>query len=160
MFQQSDSTVEGATCTYNVLWPSDTLTYRLKATKTAGNEGFLIIFDYQDSNNYSWWNIGGWNNTSHGIQTVVDGVKTTVASSSGSLVSGQTYDIRIEKKGQRVLCYLDGKLIHDTNIIGGYSRGAYVSSALNETKDKLIVKLTKSQSSVTSFNPHIHQMEK
>lgn len=33
------------------------------ATASLINEGFLIIFNYVDKNNYCWLNLGGWNNT-------------------------------------------------------------------------------------------------
>ena len=35
----------------------------IEVLKDAGNEGFLIIFNYVDKNNYCWLNLGGWNNT-------------------------------------------------------------------------------------------------
>ena len=49
--------------------------YKVRAKKDAGNEGFLIIFNYVDKNNYCWLNLGGWNNTQHGVESIVNGAK-------------------------------------------------------------------------------------
>lgn len=86
----------------------------LKARKMGGAEGFLIMFRVQNSNNWLWWNIGGWNNTQHGIEKSTGGQKSLVGSHvPGSVETGRWYDIRIEMNGERIRCYLDGKLIHD-----------------------------------------------
>jgi len=88
-------------------------TYSLKARKTSGNEGFLIIFGNKDSNNFYWWNIGGWGNGQHGIEQCVNGTKSIMTSVPGSVTLNKWYDIRIEVKRDRVLCYLDNVLIHN-----------------------------------------------
>ena len=52
-----------------------TYTLTLRARKDGGAEGFLIIFDYQDEDNYAWWNIGGWSNTQNAIEICRGGSK-------------------------------------------------------------------------------------
>lgn len=141
-FSQSSTAIEGATLILNGGWDTDTLTYTLNATKDSGYEGFLIIFNYLDEDNFSWWNVGGWTNTAHGIETTVGGSKSTVTSTAGSLTTGQTYALKIVKEGTRVRCYIDEELIHDTTISSAYDRGVYVSSALTADESQLIVKLT------------------
>ena len=32
--------------------------------RLSGSEGFLILFDWLDNNDWTWWNIGGWSDTS------------------------------------------------------------------------------------------------
>ncbi|MCP4379116.1 MAG: hypothetical protein GY794_23460, partial [bacterium] len=44
-------------------------TYELEARRTGGAEGFLIIFRASDRNNFYWWNIGGWGNSAHAIES-------------------------------------------------------------------------------------------
>jgi alpha-L-arabinofuranosidase len=89
-------------------------TYSLKARKLGGAEGFLILFSVKDNNNWVWWNIGGWNNTQHGIEYSDDGGKSLVGKFvPGSIETGRWYDIRIELSGQRIRCFLDGQLVHD-----------------------------------------------
>mgnify|MGYP001248597341 CR=1 FL=1 len=88
-------------------WSDYTLT--LKARKLGGREGFLILFQAPGDQTKSWWNLGGWNNTLHGLE--VPGLPETRV--PGSIETGRWYDIRIELQGQNIKCYLDGKLIHD-----------------------------------------------
>jgi alpha-L-arabinofuranosidase len=83
-------------------------TYSLKARKLGGNEGFLILFQTKNGEK-SWWDLGGWGNTEHGIESA--GI--TTARVPGHIEAGRWYDIRIELKGANVRCYLDGQLIHD-----------------------------------------------
>jgi alpha-L-arabinofuranosidase len=90
-------------------WRDYTLT--LKARKVSGAEGFLILFNVQDENAKSWWNIGGWGNTRHAIEQAGFGD----AGVPGRIGTGRWYDIRIETKGSRIRCFLDGKLVHDIN---------------------------------------------
>lgn len=89
-------------------------TYTLKARKLAGAEGFLILFQVRDGQNWVWWNLGGWGNARHGIEKCEGGAKSPVGHSvDGQIETGRWYDIRIELAGPRIRCYLDGKLIHD-----------------------------------------------
>lgn len=84
--------------------------YHVKARKDGGNEGFLLIFKYQDANNYAWWNIGGWGNTKHGIEVCSNGTKSTLASTSGSITTGTWYNLTVEVDCDTVKCYIDGTL--------------------------------------------------
>ena len=36
-------------------------TYRVKARKLSGSEGFLVLFHVQNARDYMQWNVGGWN---------------------------------------------------------------------------------------------------
>lgn len=116
-----------------------TYTYTLKARRTSGNEGFLIIFGYKDSNNFYWWNIGGWNNTKHAIEQCVNGTKTTVASASGSIANNTWYNIRIEVSPDKVQCYLNDKLIH--SLSKSVSQLLYTSATLDENSNQLYIKV-------------------
>ncbi|HWX20500.1 MAG TPA: alpha-L-arabinofuranosidase C-terminal domain-containing protein [Candidatus Binatia bacterium] len=86
-------------------------TYTLKARKLGGNEGFLIPVLVQDENAKTWWNLGGWGNTQHGLE--VDGAIVTQV--PGSIETGRWYDLRLEVKDTSIKCYLDGKLVHDVS---------------------------------------------
>jgi alpha-L-arabinofuranosidase len=86
-------------------------TYSLKARKLGGHEGFLILFNVQNDRAKSWWNLGGWGNQRHGLE--MDGLAGETV--SGRIETGRWYDIRIEVRGARIRCYLDGKLLHDVN---------------------------------------------
>ncbi len=86
-------------------WSDYTLS--LKARKLGGDEGFLILFQAPGDQTKSWWNLGGWENTLHGLE--VPGVPLTQV--RGRIETGRWYDIRIELQGQSIKCYLDGELV-------------------------------------------------
>lgn len=140
--KQSSITMQGNIC----LCPVETgesYTIELDATKQNGNEGFLIVFNYKDKNNYCWWNIGGWGNTRHGIERCIYGAKSTIADTEGSLIAGHTYHLKIVVNGAVVKCYIDDKLIHDFAL--PTQRKVYISSNINEEEGILFVKMV---------NPH------
>ena len=89
-------------------------TITLRARKTAGAEGFLVLFRAKDDRNYYWWNVGGWNNNRHAVERVLNGAKSIVsAEAPGHIETGRWYDLKIEAAGSRIRCYLDNKLVHD-----------------------------------------------
>lgn len=128
-------------------------TFEVDATKTYGAEGFLIAFNYQDANNYCWWNLGGWNNSAHGVEVCVNGSKTTVANVSGSLVTGKTYHIKIDVDGSHVCCYLDDALIHEFDLPS--ERKIYVASSIDDEAGKMYIKLANPSGTAASANIRI-----
>ena len=40
-----------------------------------------------------WLNLGGWNNTQHGVESIVNGAKSQIATTPGSIETGKWYDI-------------------------------------------------------------------
>ena len=89
-------------------------TLSLKARKLGGREGFLILFNVTDKDNWTWWNLGGWNNTRTAIENCVSGHKTSLGTPIPVRIeAGRWYDIRIELQGKQIRCYLDGKLIQE-----------------------------------------------
>jgi alpha-L-arabinofuranosidase len=92
-------------------WSDYTLT--LKARKTGGGEGFLVMFGRKGNETY-WWNLGGWGNTRHALEQSVAGSQTPVGNSvEGRIETDRWYDLKVELAANRIRCYLDGKLIHD-----------------------------------------------
>jgi alpha-L-arabinofuranosidase len=115
-------------------------TLALKARKTGGREGFLILFHAQDDANLTWWNIGGWGNAEHGLEQIAGGSSSMLGKHvPGSIETGRWYDIRVELKGRNIKCYLDGKLIHDVNYPP--QKTLFAVSGLSKNKDEVIVKV-------------------
>ena len=96
-----------AVITGNLPWSNYAI--NLKARKLGGREGFLILFGMPsaDSNIHSWWNLGGWGNTEHAIQT--PGVPEKRV--RGSIEEDHWYDVLIVIHGSTIEGYLDGELI-------------------------------------------------
>ena len=139
---QTDIGMEGAVYVCNIETGSN-YTFEVDATKNSGAEGFLVVFNYGDPENYCWWNLGGWENTRHGVEVCSDGVKSTVASVGGSLETGRTYHISIRVEGSRVKCYLDNELLHD--FVLPVERKVYAAASIDDEAGVLYVKLV---------NPH------
>jgi DNA-directed RNA polymerase subunit RPC12/RpoP len=89
-------------------------TIGLRARKTRGQEGFLIMFNVVGDRNWTWWNLGGRGNTRHSLENCVAGLTSDLGSSvSGHIENGRWYDLRVEISGPRIRCYLDNELIND-----------------------------------------------
>lgn len=131
--------------------------YKLRAKKTGGNEGFLIIFNYQDADNYCWWNLGGWGNTAHGVEHCVNGSKSTLASTSGTINNNRWYDVEIDVNGNEVTCMLDGKTVHQFTIPA--DQMLYQSVQLDEEKGELYLKVVNPNSQATTLQLNLKNMK-
>jgi alpha-L-arabinofuranosidase len=119
--------------------------YTVKATKTAGAEGFLIGFGVKDSGNFYWLNLGGWGNTRSVIEKATNGAKETVFAKEGhSITTGKTYDVKVSVRGSSVSVYLDGQLF------GAFAEKVAEPFAQVITKDDatgdLLIKVVNAQS--------------
>jgi alpha-L-arabinofuranosidase len=84
--------------------------FQVKATKLAGNEGFLIAFGVKDSGNFYWWNLGGWNNTVSAVERATGGAKESMITDGTTIETGRSYDVRIQVRGRQVTLLLDGRV--------------------------------------------------
>ncbi|MFF3320592.1 alpha-L-arabinofuranosidase C-terminal domain-containing protein [Streptomyces sp. NPDC003035] len=82
---------------------------RVKATKKAGAEGFLVAFGVRDTGNFHWWNLGGWNNTVSAVEKATDGGKQTLLQDTTRIETGRTYDLHVQVRGRQVTLFLDGR---------------------------------------------------
>jgi alpha-L-arabinofuranosidase len=123
-------------------------TYSVKARKIAGAEGFLIPFRVRDDKNLYWWNLGGWGNTRHAVERMVNGGKTVVGQDvPGSIETGRWYSIRIEVRGPQVRCYLDDKLM------SSFEEGIRLFHATaGRTKDEYMVKVVNGSETALTTN--------
>lgn len=81
----------------------------VKATKLSGREGFLVGFGVKDTNNYYWWNLGGWNNTQSAVEKAVNGGKSIMVADGTAIQTGRQYDVRVQVRGRTVTLFLDGQ---------------------------------------------------
>lgn len=97
------------TDTYDKDWSNYTV--ELDATKLAGAEGFLVGFAANAADNFYWWNLGGWNNTRSVLERASGSRQGEVAAAADtSLVTGQTYHLKIVVEGRTIELYADGEL--------------------------------------------------
>ncbi len=116
-------------------------TYTLRARKDAGNEGFLIVFNYQDPQNYCWFNLGGWGNTLNGLEQIVNGGKSQVATVPGNIETGKWYDIKIEVDGDSAKCYIDKNNILSAKLRKNTSPGVFTNASIDDNTGEMFVKI-------------------
>lgn len=149
-FRQTNASAADVTCLLNRQFTTTNVDMTVKCTKNSGAEGFLIVFDYKDANNYAWLNLGGWGNTRHAIEQCKNGTKSTIADKEGTLVTGSEYTIRVLKEGLHVRCYIDGELILDTNLKDYANRLVYTSANIDEETGMCYVKLVNPSSAAAT----------
>ena len=128
------------------VYDSDHYTFTTRARKDGGAEGFIIVFNYVDQDNYCWVNFGGWGNTQHGIEQVVGGSKTQTVGKHGRIEQGRWYDVKVEVAGDNVKAWLDNELVFDTQLKRSTAEGIFSSATLDETTGEMIVKITNTSS--------------
>lgn len=138
----SQTSTETAAIRLNpVRFNAQNYTYKVCAKKNSGDEGFLIIFNYVDPKNYCWLNIGGWGNTQHGIEQIVNGGKGQMATVSGHVETGRWYDVEVDVKGDSVYAKLDGKQLFATRLKPNMTPGFFATATKDSKTGEVIVKL-------------------
>lgn len=115
-------------------------TLQLKAKRNAGQEGFIIVFRNQGRDHVQW-NLGGWGNTRHAIQTVSGSSASIVVEAPGSIDIGRWYDVKIVLDGNRVDCFLDGQRIHSTEVKKETPADFFANAGVDEAEGETVIKL-------------------
>ncbi|HEY1663012.1 MAG TPA: alpha-L-arabinofuranosidase C-terminal domain-containing protein [Verrucomicrobiae bacterium] len=135
LYQQTAITTDCYSTSGDTNWANYTIS--LQARKVSGNEGFLILFNVLDTNNFTWWNVGGWNNTLDGIEQTSGGNKATLAQVSQSAIANNTwYNLSVTVSNAAVYCYLNGALVQALI----FSNGFYTSTTYSKSSGQIIVK--------------------
>ena len=117
-------------------------TYRVKARKTGGREGFLLVYNYQNDRDFDWYNVAGWGNTQNAIEQSLDGGRINIGRESQFTVENDRwYDLRVEVTGDSVAAYIDGKLDITARHKNPNMRGIYSNSTLDEKTNTLYIKV-------------------
>ncbi|MBP1541640.1 MAG: carbohydrate binding domain-containing protein [Prevotella sp.] len=119
----------------------DHYTAKFRCRKDEGNEGFMIVFNYVDEENFWWVNFGGWDNTQHGLEHVSGGGKSQVELVEGKIETGRWYDVTLQVHGDSLKCWLDKELVFDTVLRGDTKAGIFSSATIDENSGELIVKV-------------------
>ena len=140
-FRQTNASQTDVRCWLKNVYDLTTLDMTVHATKQSGSEGFLIIFNYIDENNYAWLNLGGWSNSKHAVEQCQNGFKSVLGEKAGTLTTGKDYTIRIQKEGQHVRCYLDGEVIIEANLRAYGARTVYTSASIDDETNTMYIKI-------------------
>ena len=109
--------------------------FTLKARKTGGAEGFLILFRCASDRDFYWWNLGGWGNQRHALEVEVNDGRRIAAETNaeGRIESDRWYEIRLRVEGDHLQGWLDGQKLldlHDpTHPRGGVGVGTWATAA-------------------------------
>jgi len=146
---------EGVTALVNIPIGGSKYSVTMRAKKTSGDEGFLLLFNYEDKDNYCWLNIGGWGNTAHGIEQSAGGGNRCLKSVKGSIETGRWYDVRVDVDGNSITAYLDGQVIIQTELKGVTSPGIYSSASVDDTSGETIVKIVNTSAERETATLHL-----
>ena len=84
----------------------------VKARKLRGKEGFAITIGSAEGRRVQW-NLGGWGNYQHAVETDDSIVGTPVIA---RIETGRWYDVRLEVQDRSIRCFLDGALISEVTL--------------------------------------------
>jgi alpha-L-arabinofuranosidase len=152
---QSDGDAEGCIAVAPDETDGESTVFRIRARKTGGDEGFLIVFGDQDNGELYWWNVGGWGNTQHGIERRVGdhSVERLISTQDRRIESNRWYDLRIELAPGTIKCYLDGRLVHR------YEEAhpeVLVSSTIDKSTSEMILKVVNTDKMPVSAVINVH----
>ncbi len=138
---------------------SDHYTIQCRARKDSGPEGFIIVFNYVDPQNYCWLNIGGWGNTQHAIEQIGSGGKLQTVTKRGRVEEGRWYDVKLQVSGDSVKAWLDTDLVFDTVLKSDQSKGIFSSATIDDEAGEMIVKIVNSGDEGTTANINLKNFE-
>lgn len=122
-------------------WTNYTVTVR--ARKSAGNEGFILLWHAADGDNYRWWNLGGWGNTVSRCEVSEGGGREPYGPSVPfTIENGRWYDLKLEVVGHTARGYVDGMLVMETTDAPQRpARTAFASASYVDASGELVVKV-------------------
>jgi len=117
-------------------------TYKVKAKKNSGAEGFMVVYNYRNEKDFDWLNIGGWGNTKNAVEQSVDGGRVVLTGDCPFKVEDDRwYDLRVDVEGDSVAAYVDGKLQFTARHKSTSMRGVFSNSTLDEKTNTLFIKV-------------------
>ena len=138
-YQQPDPGAPASVFAGDASWSDYTLS--LKARKLGGAEGFWIIVRQNGPENYILWNLGGMRNQSHMLQFRLGQQDQLISQAPGTIDAGRWYDVKIELKGAKLDCYLDGKLVQSAEVLPPQVQSLYASAVHDEKAGDIILKV-------------------
>jgi hypothetical protein len=90
------------------------LDFELEGLRGDGTEGFAVACRTPDPENGFFFQVGGWGNQFHGAICYSNGKAVLAAAKQpGAIQQGRWYKVRVEARGRRLRCLLDGQVLFD-----------------------------------------------
>lgn len=122
--------------------------YEVEARKTAGSEGFLLVFGANDNDwdHYYQLNIGGWNNTGIAFEEVTNGAGAIISNRpSFKVENDRWYKIKVVCKNGKIEGYIDNELLCEYDF-GGVTIGRLATHAgYDEAAGEIVVKVVNAE---------------
>ena len=122
---------------------ADRYTLRVQARKLSGAEGFMAMVGYRNTDNYMWYNVGGWSNSQNNVEQAIDGNRVPLCREQRfSVEPGRWYDLQVDVDGDSISCYLDGRLDLTCKAlkVSAYE-GVYASTTIDDAAGMMYVKV-------------------
>lgn len=150
---------EGVTALVNTPIGGTCYSVTMRAKKNSGDEGFLLLFNYEDKDNYCWFNVGGWGNSASGIEQAVGGGRTCLKRVKTNIETDRWYDIRVDVNGNNIKGFIDGELIVETELRGATAPGIFTSASMDDSKNEMIVKIVNTSGENETANLNLGDFE-
>ncbi|MBQ3780523.1 MAG: carbohydrate binding domain-containing protein [Bacteroidaceae bacterium] len=138
---QTDANLGGGIFALNRTFGSDYIV-ECDAVKTGGNEGFLLCFNITGTNDYVWWNVGGWGNTKQGVEQCMSGTRGNDGGDSKNMdavVKGQQYHLKVRVQGNQARCFLNNAEVNSKTLTTK-SQKIYLAASIDDDTQTLYVK--------------------
>lgn len=137
-------------------------TITLRARQTSGDEGFAVAFGDLDAESWLEWHFGTWKNRYSTLYYKADGYLDDLTDPIPfSVERDRDYDVRIrvQDRGRRVTCLLDGTMMHETIDPGRpeqrFTAGAVRDSETGDLHLKIVNATAESVYTVVEFTEAI-----
>lgn len=101
--------------------------------------GFSVSFAYSEDARFTW-HIGGWRGNESMLTVSKRGYDDRISTVPYEYKDGEECKLEIERCGDRIVCRINGAVIHDLEYQPKPPKRIYVSSTLDEASGEVIIK--------------------
>lgn len=139
-------------------WESYTLNF--KATRTAGNKGFVFYFGKADDQNHLYWELGGWQNQDSIVASIINGRNSVLTHSMFTVETAVEYDLKLEVSDRHIRTYINGELINETEDKLPVIEPLYYTASMEDSTRDIILKTVNVQENSVSAEIILEEMAK
>jgi hypothetical protein len=85
--------------------------FKAEVCKIGGNQGFMLLFNFKDVNNFAMVQIGGFDQGLAAFHSVVNGNEVVGPKVHYAVTMHRWYNVELDVNNNNARCYVDGKLI-------------------------------------------------